>query len=725
MSEISIPDPDILEQKPTSESKQNLMTSVGAKVLALAVVPIVLMAGLNLYSAAENLALFNHSTEQRHISDTHITDLSHRKDKVKREMADLRASVGKVAQTHQNSLLSEDPDEIPNTLKARKEALNGIASFAGAVKQFNEFVTSGNLFAEESAKSAHPATKAAAPSQHDKPGAEPNKSTTDVTPAQQSTQMINIINRTSGSLQKLFGLFSAANDGTLALLREEKFEDANSNFVYEEVDRMNAVNEALSKIALTVDTLSELLDKTMISQRDQQATEANADLDSMTITMDILLAVIGLVLLLGAAWFAIKGLAKPLRDLAETMTQLADGDKTIDIPALGRRDEIGAMAHSVEIFKQNMIENERLQAEQVEADARQAEAEKQRLEAEAKQAETEAKANQERVEAEAKANEERLQAEAKANEERHAAEAKANEERLAAEAAAEERSAIEKKEAMNQMADEFEASVGNVVSSVSASAQQMQSTATSMSATAEQATQQSTAVAAAAEEASANVQAVASAAEELAATVKEIGRQVENSTNIAANAVEEAQGANKQVQGLAEAVQKIDEVVGLIDEIAEQTNLLALNATIEAARAGEAGKGFTVVASEVKQLAAQTGKATGEIAGQISEIQSATKVAVTAIQGVGSTINEISEIATTIASAVEEQGISIEEVARNTEQAASGTQEVSSNITGVTAAAAQTGTASSEVLESAEELSRQSEQLSKEVDTFISRIRAA
>jgi len=207
MSENSIPNTNEIEQNSSGESKQNVMTGVGSKVLGLAVVPIVLMAGLNLYNGAESLALFNHSTEQRDLSDTNITDLSQRKDKVKRQMPELRISVGKVAQLHQNSLLSEDPDEIPNTLKARKEVVNGIASFTGAVKQFKGFVTSGNLFAGESSKPAQPETTAAASSQHDKPGAEPKKATTDVTPAQQSEQMMNIINRTAGSLQKLFQLF--------------------------------------------------------------------------------------------------------------------------------------------------------------------------------------------------------------------------------------------------------------------------------------------------------------------------------------------------------------------------------------------------------------------------------------------------------------------------------------------------------------------------------------
>ena len=79
----------------------------------------------------------------------------------------------------------------------------------------------------------------------------------------------------------------------------------------------------------------------------------------------------------------------------------------------------------------------------------------------------------------------------------------------------------------------------------------------------------------------------------------------------------------------------------VITSIAEQTNLLALNATIEAARAGEAGKGFAVVANEVKELARQTAKATGEISQKIDAIQTSTRVAVSAIGSISGTINRI------------------------------------------------------------------------------------
>ncbi len=71
---------------------------------------------------------------------------------------------------------------------------------------------------------------------------------------------------------------------------------------------------------------------------------------------------------------------------------------------------------------------------------------------------------------------------------------------------------------------------------------------------------------------------------------------------------------------LSSALDQVRGVSASIDKIARQTNLLALNATIEAARAGEAGRGFAVVANEVKKLAADTQRATGEIARTLQQL---------------------------------------------------------------------------------------------------------
>jgi methyl-accepting chemotaxis protein len=221
------------------------------------------------------------------------------------------------------------------------------------------------------------------------------------------------------------------------------------------------------------------------------------------------------------------------------------------------------------------------------------------------------------------------------------------------------------------------------------------------------------------------VQTVAASAEELTSSIGEISRQVTQSSQITAKAVQEARRTDTIVRALSEGADKIGQVVDLITNIAGQTNLLALNATIEAARAGEAGRGFAVVASEVKSLAQQTARATEEIGAQIAQVQSATNDAVEAIKGITGTIEEVSGIAATIAAAVEEQGAATAEIARNVQQVSESTQEVTSNITGVSQAAQEASVAVSHVLGNANDVSNQASRLSVEVDSFVGLIRAA
>lgn len=278
---------------------------------------------------------------------------------------------------------------------------------------------------------------------------------------------------------------------------------------------------------------------------------------------------------------------------------------------------------------------------------------------------------------------------------------------------------------LEELAISFEASIQHVVSDVAKTAGEMSETARQLSDTAAVTNERSLMVAEASNRTSSDVQTVASAADELAASIAEIGRQVDESSTIAGNAVHEAQTTNVAVRQLSETAQRIGEVVKLINEIASQTNLLALNATIEAARAGDAGKGFAVVASEVKNLASQTGRATQEIEQQIIEIQQQTRSVVGAIDGIGGTISRMNEIATSIAAAVEEQGAATAEIARTVSQAAGDSNQVNETIKTVTAAAGDSGAAAERMLSGAQGLAEEASVLTREVDLFLAKVRAA
>ncbi|UEM15248.1 methyl-accepting chemotaxis protein [Bradyrhizobium barranii subsp. barranii] len=299
-------------------------------------------------------------------------------------------------------------------------------------------------------------------------------------------------------------------------------------------------------------------------------------------------------------------------------------------------------------------------------------------------------------------------------------------ERLRAEQAeADARGRERRKADMQRLADGFEGAVGEIIDTVSSAATELEASSNTLTQAAERGNGLATAVAAASEEASANVQSVSSASEEMTTSISEISRQVQESARVADVAVEQAQRTNARVAELTKAAGRIGDVVELINTIASQTNLLALNATIEAARAGEAGKGFAVVATEVKALAEQTAKATGEIGQHIGAIQTATQDSVGAIKEIGDTIARMSEISSAIAAAVEEQGAATQEISRNIQHAAHGTSEVSANIGNVQRGAGETGAASAQVHSAAQSLSQESNRLKSEVARFLESVRAA
>jgi methyl-accepting chemotaxis protein len=158
-------------------------------------------------------------------------------------------------------------------------------------------------------------------------------------------------------------------------------------------------------------------------------------------------------------------------------------------------------------------------------------------------------------------------------------------------------------------------------------------------------------------------------------------------------AVKDVDSARSDVQNLTEAVDNLAEkskeigaIVDLITQISDQTNLLALNAAIEAARAGESGRGFAVVAEEVRRLAEQSGKASGEIADLIRHILRGTEETMERMEKADESVERVDKqidltgnTFVSISKVFQEVAAQVVEIARAAEDIGAGSEEIAAS----------------------------------------------
>ncbi len=280
-----------------------------------------------------------------------------------------------------------------------------------------------------------------------------------------------------------------------------------------------------------------------------------------------------------------------------------------------------------------------------------------------------------------------------------------------------------RRRAINKIANEFEVTLGKLVSEISICTSIMDNAVNEIEKKATDTKDKTSQVVHSSSEAADKMNQINSSVTELKNSIAEIGIQTTKSKDVAKIASEKAENAKEVIDLLSKKSIKVSQVVDVIKVIAQKINLLALNAAIESARAGEAGKGFAVVSGEVRNLAQSVSQAVKDIMTQIKDMEESTRRSVESVVNILEIIYQVTENTELISDAIEVQSMVTAGITVNISNSSNISSRILNNVVNVQEGAVKTSKVIASALVSSKALTEKSDLLATKVKELIRDIR--